>query len=106
MKAAIINKTGGPEVIELKANPSRSGDGVVIESSLDKGKGPIATVLVQRGTLNIGDIVVLGSSWGKVRALTSDSGLSISNAKPSDPVEILGLNSVPDAGDKFTVLKG
>lgn len=92
------------EVIELKANPSRSGDGVVIESSLDKGKGPIATVLVQRGTLNIGDIVVLGSSWGKVRALTSDSGLSISNAKPSDPVEILGLNSVPDAGDKFTVV--
>ena len=92
------------EVIELKANPSRSGDGVVIESSLDKGKGPIATVLVQRGTLNIGDVVVLGSSWGKVRALTNDSGLSISNAKPSDPVEILGLNSVPDAGDKFTVV--
>tara|TARA_B110000438_G_scaffold171449_1_gene163824 strand:- start:2700 stop:5117 length:2418 start_codon:yes stop_codon:yes gene_type:complete len=92
------------EIIELKANPSRSGDGVVIESSLDKGKGPIATVLVQRGTLNISDIVVLGSAWGKVRALTNDSGSSISKAGPSDPVEILGLNSVPDAGDKFTVV--
>tara|TARA_Y100000590_G_scaffold452259_1_gene595079 strand:- start:60415 stop:62826 length:2412 start_codon:yes stop_codon:yes gene_type:complete len=92
------------EVIELKANPSRTADGVVIESSLDKGKGPIATVLVQRGTLSIGDIVVLGSSWGKVRALTNDMGENIEKAIPSDPAVILGLNSVPDAGDNFTVV--
>ena len=92
------------EVLDLKANPNRSADGTVIESSLDKGKGPVATVLVQRGTLNIGDIVVLGSAWGKVRALSNDLGTSIQKAQPSDPVEILGLNSVPEAGDKFTVV--
>ena len=92
------------EVLDLKANPNRSADGTVIESSLDKGKGPVATVLVQRGTLNIGDIVVLGSAWGKVRALSNDLGASIQKAQPSDPVEILGLNSVPEAGDKFTVV--
>ena len=92
------------EVLDLKANPNRSADGTVIESSLDKGKGPVATVLVQRGTLNIGDIVVLGSAWGKVRALSNDLGTSIQKARPSDPVEILGLNSVPEAGDKFTVV--
>jgi len=76
----------------------------VIESSLDKGKGPIATVLVQRGTLNIGDIVVLGSTWGKVRALSDDNGHPIKEALPSVPTEILGLNGVPEAGDKFTVV--
>ena len=92
------------EVLDLKANPNRSADGTVIESSLDKGKGPVATVLVQRGTLNIGDIVVLGSAWGKVRALSNDLGTSIQKAQPSNPVEILGLNSVPEAGDKFTVV--
>ena len=92
------------EVLDLKANPNRSADGTVIESSLDKGKGPVATVLIQRGTLNIGDIVVLGSAWGKVRALSNDLGASIQTAQPSDPVEILGLNSVPEAGDKFTVV--
>ena len=92
------------EVLDLKANPNRIADGTVIESSLDKGKGPVATVLVQRGTLNIGDIVVLGSAWGKVRALSNDSGTSIQKAQPSDPVEILGLNGVPEAGDKFTVV--
>ena len=92
------------EVLDLKANPNRSADGTVIESSLDKGKGPVATVLVQRGTLSIGDIVVLGSAWGKVRALSNDLGASIQKAQPSDPVEILGLNSVPEAGDKFTVV--
>ena len=92
------------EVLDLKANPNRSADGTVIESSLDKGKGPVATVLIQRGTLNIGDIVVLGSAWGKVRALSNDLGASIQRAQPSDPVEILGLNSVPEAGDKFTVV--
>ena len=92
------------EVLDLKANPNRSADGTVIESSLDKGKGPVATVLVQRGTLNIGDIVVLGSAWGKVRALSNDLGISIQKAQPSNPVEILGLNSVPEAGDKFTVV--
>ncbi len=92
------------EVLDLKANPNRDADGVVIESSLDKGKGPVATVLVQRGTLNIGDVVVLGSAWGKVRALSNDLGKSIQKANPSDPVEILGLNGVPEAGDKFTVV--
>jgi len=92
------------EILDLKANPNRAADGVVIESSLDKGKGPIATVLVQRGTLNIGDIVVLGATWGKVRALSDDNGQPISKALPSVPTEILGLNGVPDAGDKFTVV--
>lgn len=92
------------EILDLKANPNRTADGVVIESSLDKGKGPIATVLVQRGTLNIGDIVVLGSTWGKVRALSDDNGHPITEALPSVPTEILGLNSVPEAGDKFTVV--
>ncbi|MAT22950.1 MAG: translation initiation factor IF-2 [Rhodobiaceae bacterium] len=92
------------EVLDLKANPNRIADGVVIESSLDKGKGPVATVLVQRGTLNIGDIVVLGSAWGKVRALSNDLGISMQKAGPSDPIEILGLNGVPEAGDKFTVV--
>ena len=92
------------EVLDLKANPNRIADGTVIESSLDKGKGPVATVLVQRGTLNIGDIVVLGSAWGKVRALSNDLGISVQKAQPSDPVEILGLNGVPEAGDKFTVV--
>ena len=92
------------EILDLKANPNRTADGVVIESSLDKGKGPIATVLVQRGTLNIGDIVVLGSTWGKVRALSDDNGHPIKEALPSVPTEILGLNGVPEAGDKFTVV--
>ena len=92
------------EILDLKANPNRAADGVVIESSLDKGKGPIATVLVQRGTLNIGDIVVLGATWGKVRALSDDNGQPISKALPSVPTEILGLNGVPEAGDKFTVV--
>ncbi|MGB0574094.1 MAG: translation initiation factor IF-2 [Hyphomicrobiales bacterium] len=92
------------EILDLKANPNRAADGVVIESSLDKGKGPIATVLVQRGTLNIGDIVVLGATWGKVRALSDDNGQPILKALPSVPAEIRGLNSVPEAGDKFTVV--
>ena len=92
------------EILDLKANPNRTADGVVIESSLDKGKGPIATVLVQRGTLNIGDIVVLGATWGKVRALSDDNGQPILKALPSVPAEIRGLNSVPEAGDKFTVV--
>lgn len=92
------------EILDLKANPNRAADGVVIESALDKGKGPIATVLVQRGTLNIGDIVVLGATWGKVRALSDDNGQPISKALPSVPTEILGLNGVPEAGDKFTVV--
>jgi len=92
------------EILDLKANPKRTADGVVIESSLDKGKGPIATVLVQRGTLNIGDIVVLGATWGKVRALSDDNGQPIIKALPSVPTEILGLNGVPEAGDKFTVV--
>ncbi|MBT4203280.1 MAG: translation initiation factor IF-2, partial [Rhodobiaceae bacterium] len=92
------------ELLELTANPNRAADGMVIESTLDRGRGPVATVLVQRGKLNIGDIVVLGSEWGKVRALANDRGESIKEAIPSMPVEILGINGIPEAGDKFAVV--
>ncbi|MDC3272628.1 translation initiation factor IF-2 [Hyphomicrobiales bacterium] len=92
------------ELLELTANPNRAADGMVIESTLDRGRGPVATVLVQRGKLNIGDIVVLGSEWGKVRALANDRGESVKEAIPSMPVEILGINGIPEAGDKFAVV--
>ncbi len=92
------------ELLELTANPNRVADGMVIESTLDRGRGPVATVLVQRGKLNIGDIVVLGSEWGKVRALANDRGESVKEAIPSMPVEILGINGIPEAGDKFAVV--
>ena len=92
------------ELLELTANPNRAADGIVIESTLDRGRGPVATVLVQRGKLNIGDIVVLGSQWGKVRALTNDQGESIKEAIPSMPVEVLGINGIPEAGDQFAVI--
>jgi translation initiation factor IF-2 len=92
------------EILELKANPARSADGAVVEAKLDKGRGPVATVLVQRGTLKVGDIFVAGTAWGKVRALVNDQGASVTDAGPSVPVEVLGLNSAPEAGDQFVVV--
>ncbi|MCL1906073.1 MAG: translation initiation factor IF-2, partial [Clostridiales bacterium] len=91
------------DVLELKANPSSLASGIVIEAKLDKGRGPVATVLVQRGTLHVGDTIVMGTSYGRVRALINPHGENTTEAKPSDPVEILGLNSIPDAGDDFRV---
>jgi translation initiation factor IF-2 len=91
------------DVLELKANPNALASGFVIEAKLDKGRGPVATVLVQRGTLNVGDAMVVGTSYGRVRALMNPKGESVDSARPADPVEILGLNSVPDAGDEFRV---
>ena len=91
------------DVLELKANPDALASGFVIESNLDKGRGPVATVLVQRGTLHPGDTVVAGSSYGRVRALINPLGEHVSEAFPADPVEILGLGSVPVAGDEFRV---
>ena len=89
------------DVLDLKANPNRNARGIVIESLLDKGKGPVARILVQKGTLHIGDYVAMGRSFGKVRAMTDANGIRLKEAKPSTPVEILGLNDVPLAGDTF-----
>ncbi len=89
------------EVLELKANPNRRARGLVIEAELDKGKGPVATVLVQKGTLRIGDAIAAGSAHGKVRAMMDDKGRRVKEAGPSTPVEILGLDSVPNAGEVF-----
>jgi translation initiation factor IF-2 len=92
------------EVLELKANPNRPAEGTVIEARLDRGRGPVATVLVQRGTLKPGDIVVAGSEWGRVRALMSDTGHSVVAAGPSMPVEVLGFNGTPEASDRLAVV--
>lgn len=92
------------EMQDLKANPNTQASGVVIEANLDKGKGPVATLLVQNGTLYTGNCVVVGTACGRVRALISDSGEKIKSAEPSTPVEILGLTEVPQAGDKFEVV--
>ncbi len=92
------------EVLDLKANPNREASGLVVEAQLDKGRGPVATVLVQRGTLRLGDIFVAGSAWGRVRALIDDKGEHIKEAGPSTPVEVLGLSSAPEAGDQFDVV--
>ena len=92
------------EVLELKANPNRPAEGTVIEARLDRGRGPVATVLVQRGTLKPSDIVVAGSEWGRVRALASDTGHSVVAAGPSMPVEVLGFNGTPEAGDRLAVV--
>ncbi|MGD9869084.1 MAG: translation initiation factor IF-2, partial [Hyphomicrobiales bacterium] len=89
------------EVLELKANPDRMAEGVVIEAKLERGRGPVGTMLVQRGTLDVGDIVVAGASWGKVRALIDDRGEQVTQAGPSVPVEVLGFDSAPEAGDTF-----
>ncbi len=89
------------EMIELKADPERNARGIVIEARLDKGRGSVATILVQKGTLHVGDHIVIGSSHGKVRAMMDDKGRRVKEATPSTPVEILGLNEVPDAGEIF-----
>jgi translation initiation factor IF-2 len=91
------------DVLELKANPDTIASGVVIEAKLDKGRGPVATVLVQRGTLRVGDSIVAGTAYGTVRALVSPKGDTVKSAGPADPVEIQGLASVPSAGDEFRV---
>ncbi|HEX8233268.1 MAG TPA: translation initiation factor IF-2 [Caulobacteraceae bacterium] len=93
------------EVLDLKANPDRTAEGVVIESKLDKGRGPVGTVLVKRGTLKRGDIVVAGSAWGKVRALVDERNQQLPEAGPSVPVEILGLDAAPEPGEPFAVVE-
>jgi translation initiation factor IF-2 len=92
------------ELLELKANPKRSASGAVIEAQLDVGRGPVATVLVENGTLKQGDIFVVGEQWGKVRALVNDQGERVKEAGPSVPVEVLGLNGTPEAGDVLNVV--
>ena len=91
------------DVLELRANPNRKARGLVIEAKLDKGRGPVATVLVQKGTLHVGETVSIGASYGKIRAMINDQGQKVTEATPSTPVEILGLNSVPNAGDLMVV---
>ena len=93
------------EILELRANPARAASGAVIEAKLDVGRGPVATVLVQNGTLRQGDIFVVGEQWGKVRALINDKGERIEEAGPSVPVEVLGLNGTPQAGDVLNVVE-
>jgi translation initiation factor IF-2 len=93
------------EILDLKANPDRTAEGTVIESRLDRGRGPIATVLVQKGTLRQGDIVVAGAEWGRVRAMLDDKARAVTGAAPSSPVEILGLAGVPSAGEPFVVVE-
>ena len=93
------------EILEIKANPDRNAEGVVVEAKVETGRGSVATVLVQRGTLKVGDIVVAGAQWGKVRALLGDAGERTDFAGPSTPVEILGLGGTPDAGDEFSVVE-
>jgi translation initiation factor IF-2 len=91
------------ELLDLKANPNRPAEGVVLEAKLERGRGPVATVLIQRGSLRVGDIFVAGSEWGRVRALVDDRGNSQLEAGPSTPIEVLGLNGIPLAGDDFVV---
>jgi translation initiation factor IF-2 len=93
------------EVLDLKANPERWAEGAVIEAKLDRGRGPVASVLVQRGTLKVGDIVVAGSEWGRVRLLQNDRGETVESAGPAAPVEVLGLSGAPEAGDEFVVVE-
>jgi translation initiation factor IF-2 len=93
------------EVLELKANPNRAAEGIVIEAKLDKGRGPVASVLVERGTLRVGDIVVAGVEWGRVRALLDDHGRPVPDAGPSTPVEVLGFQGTPEAGDRVAVVE-
>jgi translation initiation factor IF-2 len=92
------------EVLELKANPDREAQGTVIEAKLEKGRGSVATVLVQKGTLKVGDIFVAGAEWGRVRALINDRGENVQLASPAVPVEVLGLTGAPNAGDDFVVV--
>ena len=93
------------ELLDLKANPARPAEGAVIEAKLDKGRGPVATVLVQRGTLKVGDIVVAGAEWGRVRLLANERGETVKEAGPSTPIEVLGLSAAPEAGDEMVVVE-
>jgi len=93
------------ELLELKANPSRDAEGAIIEAKLDKGRGPVATVLIRRGTIKVGDIFVAGAEWGRVRALIDDRGQQVKSAGPAQPVEVLGLQGTPSAGDDFAVVE-
>ena len=93
------------EILHLQANPDRPAEGIVVEAQLDRGRGPVATVLVQRGTLNVGDIVVAGAEWGRVRALIDDHGAQVREAGPSTPVEVLGFQATPEAGDRLGVVE-
>ncbi len=93
------------EVLDLKANPNRPASGAIVEAKLDKGRGPVATALVARGTIKVGDIVVAGAEWGRVRALVNERGEQVPSAGPSEPVEILGLSAPPEAGDDFAVVE-
>jgi len=93
------------EILDLKANPDRPAEGAVIEAKLERGRGPVGTVLVQRGTLKVGDIIVAGQAWGRVRALIDDHGANTPAAGPSVPVEVLGFDSAPEAGDAFAVVE-
>ncbi|MEL7546442.1 MAG: translation initiation factor IF-2 [Pseudomonadota bacterium] len=114
IEVSALNKTGldelteaislQAELLDLKANPTRPADGIVVESQLDKGRGPVATVLVKRGTLKRGDIVVAGAHWGKVRALVNERGQQMKDAQPSTPAEILGLDGTPEPGDAINVV--
>ena len=92
------------EILDLKSNPKRSAEGIVIEAKLERGRGPVGTVLVQRGTLKVGDIIVAGLAWGRVRALLDDRGGQITTAGPSIPAEVLGFDSAPEAGEQFSVV--
>ncbi len=89
------------ELEELTANPTGRAKGIVIEAQLDKGRGPVATVLVDKGELKVGDPIVAGAAWGKVRAMINDKGEQVKTAGPSTPVQVLGLSTVPEAGDEF-----
>src|SRR3546814_11432897 len=91
--------------MELKANPDRAAEGTVVEAKLDKGRGPVATILVRRGTLKVGDVFVCGAASGRVRALIDDQGKQVNSAGPSMPVEVLGLGGVPMAGYTLTVVE-
>jgi translation initiation factor IF-2 len=93
------------ELLDLKANPDRLADGFVIEAKLERGRGPVGTLLVQRGTIKVGDIIVAGTSWGRVRALIDDKGQNTPSAGPSVPVEVLGFDLAPEAGDQFAVVE-
>ncbi|MDP9196701.1 MAG: translation initiation factor IF-2 [Pseudomonadota bacterium] len=93
------------EILDLKANPDRSAEGVIVEARMERGRGSVATVLVRRGTLRVGDIFVAGSEWGRVRAMVTDKGASVEEATPSMPVEVLGANGTPLAGDELVVVE-
>lgn len=105
LEQLVENITLQAELLDITANPERAADGAVIEAKLDVGRGPVATVLVQRGTLNKGDIFVVGSQWGRVRALINDKGKQVKKAGPSIPVEVLGLQGTPEAGDTLSVVE-